>query len=101
MGLHLLAVDALLGELLLIAGQAVVVGVLQHEAPGANGLLAAVAGEAVLVPTVASVLHLFGAWWVEEAGTVREKRCTKNIFENAESQVVKIPDANRLALYLA
>lgn len=68
-GLHLLAVDALLGELLLIAGQAVVVGVLQHEAPGANGLLAAVAGEAVLVPTVAFVLHLFGAWWVEEEGT--------------------------------
>lgn len=65
MGFYLLAVDALLGKLLLVAGQAVVVGVLQHEAPGANGLLATVAGEAVLVPTVALVLHLFGAWWVE------------------------------------
>lgn len=58
----LLAVDALQSKLLLIAGQAVVVAVLLDEAPGANGLLATVAGEANLVPTVALMLHLFGAW---------------------------------------
>lgn len=62
---HLLAVDALLGELLLVAGQAVVVDVLLHKAPGADGLLATVAGETILVPTVALMLHLFRAWWVE------------------------------------
>lgn len=59
---HLLALDALQGKLLLVAGQAVVAGVLLDEAPGADGLLAAVAGEAVLVPAVALVLHLFRAW---------------------------------------
>lgn len=62
---HLFAVNTLQSELLLVAGQAVVVGILQHKAPGADGLLAAVAGETVLVPTVALVLHLFGAWQVE------------------------------------
>lgn len=70
---YLLAVDALLGKLLLVAGQAVVVGVLLHEAPGANGLLAALAGETVLVPTVALVLHLFRAWWAEKADAGGEK----------------------------
>lgn len=69
---HLLALDALQGELLLVAGQAVVVGVLLDEAPGADGLLAAVAGEAVLVPTVALVLHLFRAWWRDKRREERE-----------------------------
>lgn len=64
-GRYLLAVDALQGKLLLVAGQAVVVGVLLDEAPGADGLLAAVAGEAVLVPTAALVLHLFRTLWAE------------------------------------
>lgn len=59
--------DALQSKLLLIAGQAVVVAVLLHEAPGADGLLATVAGETVLVPTVALMLNLFRAWWVEGA----------------------------------
>lgn len=71
---YLLAVDAVLSKLLLIAGQAVVVGILLHEAPGANGLLATVAGETVLMPTVALMLHLFRAWWVEGAEREREKR---------------------------
>lgn len=57
----LLAVCTLKGKLLLIAGQAVVVPLLLHKAPGADGLLAAVTAEAVLMPTVAFVLHLFGA----------------------------------------
>lgn len=52
----------LLSKLLLIAGQAVVVGILSHEGPGANGLLATVAGETVLMPAVSLVLHLFRAW---------------------------------------
>lgn len=67
-----LAVDALLGKLLLVAGQAVVVRVLLHKAPGANGLLATVAGQTVLMPTVALVLHLFRAWQTE-GGTERER----------------------------
>lgn len=58
----LLAVDALQSKLLLIAGQTVVVGILLDKAPGANGLLATVAGEATLMPTVALMLHLFRAW---------------------------------------
>lgn len=57
-----LAVAALLCVLLLVAGQAVVAAVLLHEAPGSNGLLAAVAGEAVLMPAAALVLHLLGSW---------------------------------------
>lgn len=61
--LYLLAVDALLSKLLLIARQAEVVALLLHKVAGADGLLAAVAGEAVLVPAVALVLHLFRAWW--------------------------------------
>lgn len=70
---YLLAVDALLSKLLLIAGQAVVVGVLLHEAPGANGLLAAIASETVLMPTAALMLHLFRAWWMGWGGGRREK----------------------------
>lgn len=57
-----LAVEALLRVLLLIAGQAVVVGVLLDKVPGADGLLAAVAGETVLMPAVVLVLHLLGTW---------------------------------------
>lgn len=64
---YLLAVDALQSIQLLVAGQAVVARLLLDEGPGANGLLAAVAGETVLMPTVALVLHFFGAWWVEGA----------------------------------
>lgn len=69
---HLLAVDALHGKLLLVAGQAVVVGFLLDEALGAHGLLATVAGEAILMPTVALMLHLFGAWWAEGAEDEKE-----------------------------
>lgn len=71
---YLLAVDTLQSKLLLIAGQAVVVGVLQDEAPGADGLLATVASETVLMPTVSLMLHLFRAWWVE--GEERERHGT-------------------------
>lgn len=71
--------DALQSELLLVAGQAVVVGVLLDEAPGADGLLATVAGEATLVPTVALVLHLFRAWWVHRAEGVRIRVTNKHL----------------------
>lgn len=47
-------------ELLLIAGHAVVVVVLGDEALGTNGLLAALTGEAGLMPAVALMLHLPG-----------------------------------------
>lgn len=72
---YLLAVDALLGKLLLIAGQAVVVDVLLDEGLRADGLLATVAGETILVPTVALMLHLFRAWWVEGAERETENEC--------------------------
>lgn len=55
---YLLAVDALLGKLLLIARQAEIVALLLHKAAGADGLLAALAAEAMLMPAVALVLHL-------------------------------------------
>lgn len=71
--LYLLALEALLGKLLLIAGQAVVVGVLLHKAPGADGLLATVAGETILMPTVGLMLHLFRAWCVEGVERERER----------------------------
>lgn len=58
---YLLAVNTLLSKLLLIAGQAVVVEILLDKALGADGLVATVAGEAVLMPTVALVLHLLRA----------------------------------------
>lgn len=72
---YLLAVDTLLGKLLLIAGQAVVVDVLLDESLSADGLLATVAGETILMPTVALMLHLFRAWWVEGAERETEKEC--------------------------
>lgn len=45
-------------KLLLIAGHAIVVIVLGDEALGTNGLLAALTGEAGLMPAVALMLHL-------------------------------------------
>lgn len=58
----LLAVNTLHSKLLLIAGHTEVVAFLGDEAFGADGLLAPLAGEAGLVPAVAFVLHLPGAW---------------------------------------
>ena len=58
---YLLAVGAGKRKLLLIAGQAVVAVLLIHKATGAHWLLAVLTCEAVLMPTVAFVLHLFGA----------------------------------------
>merc|ERR1711962_284201 len=49
-------------EELLIASDAVVVFVLRDEALRPQSLLAVVAGEAILVPLLAFVLHLLGAW---------------------------------------
>ena len=72
---YLLAVNALQSELHLVAGQTVVVVVLLDEALGADGLLAVVADEAVLMPSVVLVLHLFGAWWVKGRG-----KCTSSDF---------------------
>lgn len=69
--------DALLGKLLLIAGQAEVVEVLLDEGLSADGLLATVAGETILMPTVALMLHLFRAWWVEGAERERQKKSVK------------------------
>lgn len=59
---YLLAVHALHGKLLLVAGHAEVVVVLGDEALGADGLLASMAGETGLVPAVPLVLHLPGAF---------------------------------------
>lgn len=67
-----LAAEAPLRVLPLIAGQAVVVGVLLDKVPGADGLLAAVAGEAVLMPAVALVLHLLGTWLQQRERNTRE-----------------------------
>lgn len=58
---YLLAMDALVSKLLLVAGQAVVAALFVHEAAGSDGLLAALAREAILVPAVAFVLHLLRA----------------------------------------
>lgn len=59
---YLLAVHTLHGKLLLIAGHTEVMVVLRDEALGANGLLASLAGETGLMPTVPLVLHLSGAF---------------------------------------
>ena len=58
---YLLALHALQSILPLIAGHAEVLAVLRDEALGSDGLLAAVADEAGLVPAAAPVLHLAGA----------------------------------------
>lgn len=63
--MYLLALHTLQSKHLLIAGQAVVIGFPLDEALGANGLLATVASEAILMPTVALMLHLFRAYKVD------------------------------------
>lgn len=64
---YLLAVHTLHCKLLLIAGHTVVVVVLGDKALGANGLLAPLAGETGLMPTVPLVLHLPGAFKKHQA----------------------------------
>lgn len=59
---YLLAVHALHGKLLLVAGHTEILVVLGDEALGADWLLASLAGKAGLMPTVALVLHLPGAF---------------------------------------
>lgn len=59
---NLLAMHTLHSELLLVAGHTVVEVVLRDEALGANRLLTPLTGEAGLMPAVALVLHLPGAW---------------------------------------
>lgn len=81
---YLLAVDTLQSKLLLVAEQAVAVAVLLHKAPGADGLLAMVAGEAILMPTVALMLHLFRAWWGEGAETKEQESGRKGKEERKE-----------------
>lgn len=61
-GDRLFALHALQGVLLLIAGHAEVLALLGYEALGPNGLLAALTGEARLVPAAALILHLAGTW---------------------------------------
>lgn len=58
----LFALHALQGILLLIAGHTEVLVLLGYEALGSNGLLAALAGEAGLMPAAAFVFHLAGTW---------------------------------------
>ena len=58
----LLALDALGGELVLIALCAVDVLLLGDEGLGADGVLADAADEAFLVPLTGLVLHLLHAW---------------------------------------
>lgn len=79
--LNLHAMDTLQGEMLLVAGQAIVVFPLD-KAPRANRQLAAVTCEAVIMPAVAPMLHLPGSWQREKE---RERtmtdlwlRCSRN-----------------------
>lgn len=58
----LLTLNTLQGVLFLIAGHAEVLAVFRDEAPGADGLPAAAADEAGLVPATVLVLHLAGTW---------------------------------------
>lgn len=51
------------GELVLVAGHAVVLVLVGNEGLGANRLLAAVTDEAALVPCRARVLQFPRAWW--------------------------------------
>lgn len=53
-------------KLLLIAGHAEVAAFLGYEALGADGLLAPLAGETGLMPAIPLVLHLPGAFRVQE-----------------------------------
>lgn len=59
--IYLLAVNTLHGKLLFVAGHAIVIVVFGDEALGADWLLAALAGEAGLMPAVSFMLHLPGA----------------------------------------
>lgn len=61
-GNWLFALHTLQGILLLIAGHAEVLILLRYEALGSDGLLAALTGEAGLVPAAALVFHLAGTW---------------------------------------
>lgn len=58
---YLFALNALQGILPFVAGHAEVLAVLRDEALGSDGLLAAMADEAGLVPAATLVLHLTGA----------------------------------------
>lgn len=58
----LLAAEAFLGKLLVMAGSAVDVITLSEEALCADWLLAFKAGEAFLVPHLVFVLHVLGSW---------------------------------------
>lgn len=58
----LLAVETLLGKLLVVAGSAVDVFPFGQEALRSDGLLAFKAGEAFLVPHLVLVLHILGPW---------------------------------------
>jgi len=70
---HLFAFGALGGEELLVASDAVVVVILGDEALRSQGLLAVVAGEAVLVPLLPFVLHLLGAWFEDLTAAVASR----------------------------
>lgn len=61
-GDRLFALHTLQGVLLLIAGHAEVLVLLRYEALGSDGLLAAMTGEAGLMPAAALVFHLAGTW---------------------------------------
>lgn len=67
---HLLALGALGGKELLVATNAVVVFVLGNEALRAQGLLAVVARETILVPLLPFVFHLLRAWFKDLAAAV-------------------------------
>lgn len=58
----LFALNTLQGILFLVAGHTEILAVLRDEALGSDGLLAAMADEAGLMPAAALVLHLAGAW---------------------------------------
>ena len=55
---YLLAMEAFLGKLLVVAGGAVDVIALSQEALSADGLLAVIAGETLLMPHLVLILHI-------------------------------------------
>lgn len=59
---YLLTAEAMFGKLLLMAVGAVHVVILGHEALRADWLVTLVAGETVLVPRIALVLHILRAY---------------------------------------